>query len=197
MGKKDPRVDAYIEKAAPFARPVLERLRAAIHSGCPDVTETIKWSVPAFDYKGPLAGMAAFKAHCRFILWKSALVFEGEAVAAKRLHKITAAGELPSHAVLVRLVRKATALNDQGTKAPRAAAAGAARKSPPRMPPALAAALKKNSRALAAYEAFSPSHKREYVEWIAGARQEATRQRRLATAIEWIAAGKSRNWKYQ
>ena len=64
MPKTDPRVNAYIAKAQPFAKPILIRFRKAVHAGCPDVTETMKWSFPHFDYKGVLCSTAAFKAHC-------------------------------------------------------------------------------------------------------------------------------------
>lgn len=127
MATRDPRIDAYIEKAAPFAKPILTHLRSVVHEACPDVQETTKWSSPHFDYRGMMCGMAAFKEHCAF---------------------------------------------------------------------GFTAALKKNGKALATYEGFTPSHQREYLEWITEAKGEDTRERRLATAIEWMAEGKPRNWKY-
>jgi hypothetical protein len=193
---RDPRVDAYIAKARPFARPILRRIRSAIHAGCPDVTETIKWSVPAFDYKGPFAGMAAFKAHCVFGFWKGALMKtapkgrEGEAMG--QFGRFESTDDLPSEAALVRMVKEATALADAGARAPRTKT----EKPPLKAPASMLAAIRKNRKAHAAYEAFSPSHKREYIEWITGAKTDETRARRLATAVEWIAEGKSRNWKY-
>jgi hypothetical protein len=198
MATKDPRVDAYIAKAKPFAQPILKRIRQAVHAGCPDVVETIKWSVPAFEYKGPMCGMAAFKAHCLMGFWKGALV--------KSMPKdrVTQSGggwgrfesldDLPDMKLLVRMVKEAAALNDAGIKVPRAAkAAKAALKAPAYM----LAAIKKNKKAQAAYAAFSPSHQREYIEWITGAKSDETRDRRLATAVEWMAEGKGRNWKYE
>jgi uncharacterized protein YdeI (YjbR/CyaY-like superfamily) len=193
---RDPRVDAYIAKARPFAQPILRRIRSAIHAGCPDVTETIKWSVPAFDYKGPFAGMAAFKAHCVFGFWKGALMKtapkgrEGEAMG--QFGRFESTGDLPSESALVRMVKEATALADAGARVPRTKT----EKPPLKAPASMLAAIRKNRKAHAAYEAFSPSHKREYIEWIADAKTEETRARRLATAVEWIAEGKSRNWKY-
>jgi hypothetical protein len=193
---RDPRVDAYIAKARPFAQPILRRIRSAIHAGCPDVTETIKWSVPAFDYKGPFAGMAAFKAHCVFGFWKGALMKtapkgrEGEAMG--QFGRFESTDDLPSEAALVRMVKEATALADAGARAPRTKT----EKPPLKAPASMLAAIRKNRKAHAAYEAFSPSHKREYIEWITGAKTDETRARRLATAVEWIAEGKSRNWKY-
>jgi hypothetical protein len=194
--RTDPRIDAYIAKAAPFARPILRRIRAAVHAGCPDVTETIKWSMPAFDYKGPLAGMAAFKAHCVFGFWKGALMKttpkDKAADAMGQFGRFESIDDLPTEAAIVRMVKEATALNEAGVKVPRVRKP----KPPLKGPPYMLAAIKKNTKALRTYEGFSPSHKREYIEWISEAKSDETRTRRLATAIEWMAEGKSRNWKY-
>lgn len=197
MGTKDPRVDTYIEKAQPFARPILRQIRSAVHAGCPDVEETLKWSAPFFDYRGALCGMAAFKQHCALIFWKAQLLdLPGSRAdsAMGQFGSIRSVEDLPPKEKLVDLVRRAAQLNDDGVKAPRT------RKAPKaaiEMPAVFAAALKKNKKALAIFEKFSPSHKREYLEWITEAKQDATRERRVATAIGWIAKGKSRNWKYQ
>lgn len=205
MPTKDPRVDAYIASAAPFARPILKRLRALVHEGCPEVVETIKWKMPAFEHEGPLCGMAAFKAHCVFGFWKAALLFGGaSAKGMARLDwgapgrdplpaRITSIDDLPSRTVMLRLVREAVKLNEAGVKVPKRAIPRAA----PVVPADLAAALKKSRKAAAHFEAFSPSCRREYVEWITEAKRDETRQRRIATAIEWLAEGKQRNWKYQ
>ena len=198
MARTDPRVDAYIAKAAPFAKPILKHLRAAVHAGCPDVQETMKWSFPHFDYKGMFCGMAAFKQHATFGFWKAKLLADQlPAVDEKAMGQfgcIRSLDDLPSRARLVRLVKAAAALNDAGVTIER-------RKAPPRAPvkaPAfLMAALKKNPRALATFKAFSPSHKREYITWVTEAKREETRQRRLTKAIEWMAQGKSQNWKYE
>jgi uncharacterized protein YdeI (YjbR/CyaY-like superfamily) len=199
VGRRDARFDTALGKAAPFARPILTRLRAAVHAGCPGVVETMKWSHPSFEHHGLLCGMAAFKAHCSFGFWKHALLVEraGSTGAAQleRLGRLTDVSELPSQAVLVRLVKLAAQLNEQGVeqaKAPRGAP-----KPPARVPADLARALGARPRARAAFEAFSPSHQCEYIEWLTEAKQPATRERRLATALEWIAEGKPRNWKYQ
>jgi uncharacterized protein YdeI (YjbR/CyaY-like superfamily) len=213
MVTKDPRIDAYIEnKAADFAKPILKKLRALVHKGCPDVQETVKWGMPSFVYpadNGILCGFAAFKQHCVFGFWKSALLFESSASKsngkAEKLNwgapgrdpvpaRITSVGELPSDATMLALIRKAMKLNDDGVKVPRISKK---RKPPAKVPKDFAAALKKAKSAHAKFEAFSPSHKREYVEWIVEAKTDETRQRRMATAVEWIAQGKSRNWKYQ
>lgn len=192
----DPRVDAYIAKAQPFAQPILKRIRAAVHAGCPEVGETIKWSVPAFDYKGPLAGMAAFKAHCVFGFWKGALMKttrkDKAAEAMGQFGRFESIDDLPSEAAIARMVKEAVALNDAGVKVPRTRKP----KPAPKAPSYMLAAIKKHKKAQQHYEGFSPSCKREYIEWITEARTEETRIRRLQTAVQWIAEGKSRNWKY-
>ncbi|MEZ5316198.1 MAG: YdeI/OmpD-associated family protein [Vicinamibacterales bacterium] len=199
MPRRDPRVDTYISQAAPFARPVLRRLRKVVHAGCPGVQETIKWGMPHFDYKGPLCGMAAFRQHATFGFWKASLL-RGHglpAPARKAMGQfgcLTSTKDLPSEAHLVALVRAAAALNDAGVKVARKAPV---KKAPVRVPAALAAAFARHPKARRAFEAFSPSHRREYVEWITEARREETRDRRVATAIAWLAEGKSRNWKYE
>jgi uncharacterized protein YdeI (YjbR/CyaY-like superfamily) len=194
MAKKDPRIDAYIAKAPEFARPILKHLRAIVREGCPDVEETMKWSMPHFDYKGPLAGMAAFQAHCAFRFWKGSLVVPGSREAMGQFGRITKVEDLPKDRVLLGYVKKAVKLNEEGIKVKRVP------KNPKPeipMPADLAAALKKNAKARATFESFPPSHKREYLEWITGAKAEATRQRRLGTAIEYMSSGRSLNWKYQ
>ena len=196
MGKKDPRIDVYIAKAEPFARPILTFIRKAVHAGCPDVDETLKWRHPAFMHKGILCGMAAFKQHVTFGFWKASAmngIGERSADAAGQFGRITSVDDLPDQKTLVGLVEQAAALHDQGVKAPRMKGAP---KKPLKEPDYFTAALKKNRKALATYESFSPSHKREYLEWILEAKTEPTRKRRLDTAIAWMAEGKARNWKY-
>jgi hypothetical protein len=193
MATRDPRIDAYIARAAPFARPVLKRLRALVHRGCPDVVETIKWGSPHFEHEGMLCGMAAFQAHCAFGFWNRALTIPGKTGAMGQFGCITAVSDLPPDAVLVGYVRKAARLNESGTKI------GPIRKAkkPLPVPKALVAALKKSAGATAKFQAFSPSQKREYSEWILEAKTDATRARRLATAVAWIGEGKTRMWKYR
>ncbi|HUG04480.1 MAG TPA: YdeI/OmpD-associated family protein [Steroidobacteraceae bacterium] len=195
---KNPAVDAYIEKSADFARPILKRLRALMHKTCPKVEETMKWGVPHFEYKGVIAGMAAFKQHAAFGFWKQRLMKDpsgsftkGESGMGGR--KIRSVHELPSDTLLLAYIREAVALNEQGAKVPRPTR----RKPPVKAPPYLTAALKKNAKARKTFENFSPSQQREYAEWLTDAKQEATRERRLATAIDWLSQGKTRNWKYQ
>jgi uncharacterized protein YdeI (YjbR/CyaY-like superfamily) len=195
MPKKDPRVDAYIAGAQPFARPILKRFRKAVHAGCPGVTETMKWSVPHFDYKGVLGGMAAFKEHCRVGFWKHALLTSAPArLTGDPMTRVDSLDDMPDEATLVKMAKEAAALNEAGVKVTRAKKAA---KPALETPADLVAALEKNKKARAAFDGFSPSHRREYVEWIVDAKSAETRQRRLATALEWMAEGKSRNWKYQ
>lgn len=195
---RDPRVDAYIAKAPDFAKPILTRLRDAVHAGCPDVVETIKWSVPSFEYKGPFCGMASFKKHAMFGFWKHKLMQDvlprGEHRAFGKFGRLETIEDVPSKSELVRIVKIAKKLNDDGVKVPRAPKAA---KPPVKTPADLMAALKKSPRALGAFQAFPPSHKREYVEWITQAKAAETRARRVTQAVEWMAEGKSRNWKYQ
>ena len=196
MAKLDPRVDAYIKKAKPFAQPILTHLRQVVHQGCPEVEEGVKWGVPHFDYKGPLCGMAAFKEHLRFGFWKGALLkgklpdYAGK-MAGSFAH-ITSLDDLPSRTALVRMVTQAAKLNDDGVKVTRVAKPKAALKNPPD----LMAALKKNKKALDTFTNFAPGRRREYVEWILDAKQDATRTKRIADAVAWMAEGKIRNWKY-
>jgi uncharacterized protein YdeI (YjbR/CyaY-like superfamily) len=197
MGKKDPRVDAYVDRAAPFARPVLSHLRTVVHRACPGVEETMKWGFPHFQYKGMLCSMAAFKAHCAFGFWQGKRVLGDEARggAMGQLGRITSVSDLPSRTALATLVRRAAALNDQGVTAPRTRRA--APRPAIRVPPDLAAALGRDRRAAATFQGLSPSRRRDYLEWITGAKREETRRRRVATAVAWLAEGKSRNWKYE
>ncbi len=164
-----------------------------MHAACPDCVETMKWSTPAFDYKGAMCGMAAFKAHCMFGFWKAPLVLGGSNPH-RRFRNLRSVADLPSKKEMAALIHKAMALNDDGVVVARAARE---KKVPARVPPDLAGALAKNKKARTAFTAFSPSHKREYVEWITEAKREETRSKRVQTAVKWISEGKSRNWKYQ
>ena len=198
--KTNPAVDAYISKAAPFARPILEKIRALFHRACPEIEETMKWSFPHFEYRGIVGSMAAFKHNATFGFWKASLMKDPHGILetagdnAMCRVGVRDVSELPADAVLLEYIREAVALNEQGVKVVKPKKE---KKPEVEVPDYFLAALRKNKKALAAFEAFSPSHRREYVEWIADAKQEATRQKRLAQAIEWLAEGKSRNWKYE
>lgn len=193
MGKKDARVDAYIARSAPFARPILKRLRKLVHQGCPPVVEEIKWGMPHFNHKGMFCGMAAFKEHCTFGFWNRALEIDASREAMGQFGCIGTVSDLPSDRRILALVREARRLADEGIKL------GPIRKAkaPLPVPAVLTTALKKAAGAAANFKAFSPSQRREYSEWILEARSDATRDKRLAIAAGWIAEGKTRNWKYE
>ena len=193
----DPRIDAYIAAQADFARPILERVRALVHEACPDVEETMKWSMPTFVYGGGiLCGMAAFKQHASFGYWKHALVV-GEGAPRDGMGsygKMTSVKDLPPKKTLLAHIKRAMQLNVDKVKAPDTRKA--APKPPPQAPADLVAALKKNAKARKTFEAFPPGQQREYIAWIEEAKREETRAKRLAQAVEWMAEGKVRNWKY-
>ncbi|HRQ65395.1 MAG TPA: YdeI/OmpD-associated family protein [Xanthomonadaceae bacterium] len=196
MTSLDPRIDAYIERAAEFARPILAELRERVHKACPDCEEAMKWSMPTFMYRGRiLCHMAAFKQHCAFGFWRevSGLDAGTKNEAMGQFGRIGRVGDLPGKRDFAALVKQAMAQMD--APAPRKKAAP--RKPPPQVPPALAAALKKHAKARAFFDSLAPGQQREYCEWIAEAKQEATRERRLAQAIEWLGEGKTRHWKYK
>jgi uncharacterized protein YdeI (YjbR/CyaY-like superfamily) len=198
MGKKDPRIDAYIAKSADFAKPILRHIRELIHKGCPEVEETMKWSFPNFMHHGILCGMAAFKAHCSFGFWKGQLIVgkaagnDGEGMG--QFGKLRTLYDLPADRVVLRYIKEAARLNEEGIKRPIKPRPKARKELV--VPDFFTAALKKNNRALATFEGFSYSHKKGYLEWITEAKGEDTRQRRVTTAIEWMTEGKPRNWKY-
>lgn len=200
--RTDSRVDAYIEGAADFARPILRHIRKLVREGCPEAEETVKWRSPSFVYEGKLlCGMAAFKEHCTFGFWHKGMeaelakdgALEGGAMGS--FGRITSLKDLPSDRKMLEYVRKAAKLNASGAPArPRPAG-----KKPAAVvvPPDLARALKRNEAAAKTFEGFSPSCRREYVEWIGEAKRDETRAKRLATTIEWLSEGKKRNWKYE
>lgn len=203
MNTTDKRIDAYIAKAEPFAQPVLHHMRSLVHKACPEVTETIKWGMPSFDYKGPYFSFAAFKKHCVFGFWKAKLLKDPKGYLGERkidggeamghFGRVTSLNDLPPDKVILDFLEQAKKLNDEGVKLP------PKKKAPVKAlkaPVYFMEALKKNKKALATFDAFSPSHKREYIEWITEAKSEATREKRLEQAIEWMAEGKPRNWKY-
>ena len=203
MGK-DKRIDAYIAKARPFAKPILKKLRELIHKGNPEVKETIKWGMPFFDYKGPFCNFASFNEHATFGFWKYRLIKDpkgylqdesnkgGEAMG--NLGRIASLKDLPPDKTFIDFVKQAKRLNDEGIKLP-------AKSKKPRaklvIPDYLIKSIKKNKKAFDTFNNFSYSHKKEYVEWITEAKTEATRDKRIETAIEWMSEGKSRNWKYR
>ena len=191
-----PQVDAYIAKAAPFARPIFERLRRLFHEACPAIEEKIKWGCPSFEYEGMVGGFAGFKQHAAFGFWRQDVLPDPAGLFKSRGAfggKLTDVSQLPSDEVVRQYISRAVKLNEKG-----APARFKSKPKPPlKVPTYFMAAVRKNRKALAAYEAFPPSHKREYVEWVVEAKQDETRKKRLETAIAWMAEGKSRNWKYE
>lgn len=198
--QRDPRIDAYIARAAEFARPILQHLRTLVHTACPEAVETVKWRAPFFEYRGkPLCATLAFKAHCAFVFWhrgmKDVLGRDGAKAdeAMGNLGRITRLADLPADKAMIRYVREAMKLTESGTpsRPPKT------KKAEPKVPTDLAAALKTNKVATITFKNFSPSHRREYIEWIEEAKRPETRAKRLATTLEWLTAGKGRNWQYE
>jgi uncharacterized protein YdeI (YjbR/CyaY-like superfamily) len=202
MATTDPRIDAYIQRAAPYAQPILKRIRAAFRTGCPQLEETIKWGNPVFMHHGILGGMAAFKQHVSFSFWRGTQVGDPKGILTKigdtlmSQAKIGSIAECPTQAVLVAYVKRAVKANEAAAKAGRIVRKQPAR-AVPKTPADLAAAFQKHKAAKATFDAFAPSHKREYLEWILEAKKPETRARRIVQAIAMMAAGKSRNWKYE
>jgi uncharacterized protein YdeI (YjbR/CyaY-like superfamily) len=203
----NPKVDAYIDRAKPFAMPILLHFRALIHKACPDVEETIKWSMPFFEYRGKILGnMAAFKEHCSFNLWGQEInaVLTGDNVVKTegmgKFGRIATVKDLPPDKQMLSWLRQAAAFIESGNYTSPIAARKTAAKPPKEAieaPSEFTTALKKNKQAATTFAAFSPSCQREYLEWIAEAKRPETRNKRITTAIEWIAEGKQRHWKYQ
>jgi uncharacterized protein YdeI (YjbR/CyaY-like superfamily) len=200
MRKRDEKIDVYIAESADFAQPILTHLREIVHRACPEVEETMKWSFPHFDYKGMMCSMAAFKNHCAFGFWKASLMKDPHKLltqsreAMGQFGQITNLEDLPPDDVLIAYIKEAVRLNEEGVKL--RSKPKATEKKSLDIPEFFTAALKENKAASETFEKFSYSHKKEYVEWIVEAKSEETRNKRLATAIEWITEGKPRNWKY-
>jgi uncharacterized protein YdeI (YjbR/CyaY-like superfamily) len=195
--KTDPRIDAYIERQADFARPILAHLRDIVREACPDCEETLKWSMPSFVYKKKiLAGFAAFKAHATFGFWSGSQLLEKDpkqASAMGQFGRLTSLDDLPPRDTLLKLTRKAMQLIDEGVKPVR----DKTEKAPFAVPQDLKAALAANAAAKTAFDGFPPSAQRDYVEWVTEAKRDETRTKRLNQAIEWLAEGKRRHWKYE
>lgn len=199
----DPRVDAYIEKAAPFAQPILTHLRKLMHQACPHATESIKWGMPFFVQQGIIiASMASFKQHCAFGFWglemKKVLAKDGlkASYGMGSLGRITASDALPTDRVLLTYMSQAASFVESGQRTKSIDRSKKSPKKSVRVPPELTAALKKNKMATKVFDEFSPSCRREYAEWIAESKRPETKAKRVKQAVEWIAQGKQRNWKY-
>lgn len=204
MGKRIKEIDEYIKRAQPFAQPILERIRELVHKGCPEVEEKIKWGMPSFDYKGPFCSMASFKQHAVFGFWKGKLLNDPNNYLQERsaqggdamgnLGRITSLKDIPPGKVMLDFIKQAKKLNDDGIKA--ATRPKAVTPKELIIPDYFTQAVNKNKKAKNTFNAFSYSNKKDYVEWIVDAKTEATRNKRLKDAIEWMAEGKVRNWKY-
>ena len=195
MGSKDKRVDAFIEGANPFAKPILRRLRTWVHRHAPGVEETLKWGMPHFQYRGKMfCGMSAFKEHCGFGFWHPMMRRDDTSLEGMgSFGKIRTVDDLPTEAEFAKMAREAMRLTDEGVKAP---PKPKAEQKELVVPKALADALKRSKAAAKTFDEFSYSHRREYIEWIAEAKTDETRERRVKTTIEQLAEGKPRHWKY-
>lgn len=198
MPNIDRRVDDYINKSKEFAKPILNHLRMLVHKACPEITETIKWGMPYFDYKGLVCAMASFKEHCSFGFWKGPLLKDRYNVLSTdegmgHFGKIKNLDDLPSDKIILSYLIEAVKLNEEGVSVPRKKLS---EKKELEIPGYFLEALKNNDKAIKTFENFSYANKKEYVEWVTEAKTESTREKRLKTAVEWMAEGKIRNWKY-
>jgi uncharacterized protein YdeI (YjbR/CyaY-like superfamily) len=194
---REPRVDAYIARAAPFARPILEKVRERVHAAAPEAEEAIKWGAPGFTVDGKiLLMMAAFKAHAALNFWRGQELGDGspKAGAMGQFGRLTSLADLPPDKELDQLIREAAAL---AKTAPAPRKVKHEPKPPAELHPEFAAALNANPKAKQVLDGFSPSARRDYLDWIAEAKQDATRAKRIATAVEWLGEGKKRHWKYE
>lgn len=203
MGKKDPRIDAYVKKSAEFAQPILKHFRDVVHGVCPEVEETMKWSFPHFDYRGSMmCSIASFKRHCAITFWKASLMQDGKKLTDKakteeamgHLGRITSVKDLPEDSVLISYIKEGMKLNEAGVKL-----TGTSKSAAPKtlqVPGYFLKALKANKEALRYFKKFSHSQQKEYVDWITEAKTDVTRNKRVETSVEWLSEGKIRNWKY-
>jgi len=203
MGKKDKRIDLYIAKAQPFAKPVLKHIRHLVHKACPDTEEIMKWSFPHFDYNGSMmCSMAAFKHHMAFGFWKASIMKDPDKIleiknreAMGHLGRIKSLKDLPPDRIMLKYIKEAVRLNDEGINLkPKPVTK---EKNMLVIPDHFTNELKKNTKAMKTFEEFRYSHKKEYIQWITEAKTEETRAIRMKTAVEWLSEGKSRNWKYE
>jgi uncharacterized protein YdeI (YjbR/CyaY-like superfamily) len=203
MAKKEKAIDAYIAKSADFAKPILNHIRELVHKTCPEAEEKIKWSFPHFDYKNEMmCSMASFKEHCAFGFWKAALMKDPLLIENARsetsmghLGRLTSLKDLPSDKKMIAWIKEAMKLNELGIKLP--SKPKTTEKAALEVPDFVMKALGKSKKAQKIFNDFSYSHKKEYLEWITEAKTEETKTKRLATALEWIADGKRRHWKYE
>ncbi|MGA7161783.1 MAG: YdeI/OmpD-associated family protein [Bacteroidota bacterium] len=201
MGKRDNRIDKYIANSANFAQPILNHLRHLVHEGCPEAIETIKWGFPHFEYKGLLCSMASFKHHCAFGFWNASLMSDSRKLLSRmgntamgNFGKLKTLNDLPPDNTILEYIKEAATLNDEGSKV--LSRSRLSVKKPMRVPGYFKKAIAKKKKALETFESFSYSNRKEYVDWVGEAKTEETRDKRMATSIEWLSEGKTRNWKY-
>ncbi len=200
--KKDRRIDDYISKSEEFAKPILRYIRDIVHKACPEVTETMKWGMPHFDYKGMMCGIASFKQHCTFGFWKASLMkdkykvfVKGENSGMGNFGKVKDIQDLPSAKIIIEYIKEAMKLNDDNVAVPKELKENVRKELV--IPEYFLKVLKKNEVALKTFKDFSYPHKKEYLEWITEAKKEETREKRIYAAIKWLSEGKGRNWKYE
>ena len=199
METYDIRQDDYIAKAADFAQPILIHLRQLIHDATPQIQETMKWSMPFFDYKGPVCQIAAFKQHCSFGFWKGSLLSDPHHLLEKNdamghFGRITSLTDLPSDEILMQYIQEAVELNEKGVKLSKVKNTV---KASLVVPGYFSELLREHPQAETQFNNYSYSHKKEYLEWITEAKTEGTRQKRMLTAVQWLSEGKPRHWKHQ
>ncbi|MCA6066935.1 YdeI/OmpD-associated family protein [Chryseobacterium sp. RG1] len=200
MENYNAKVDEYIEKSQDFAQPILKHIREIVHEICPDTEETIKWKFPTFMYKGKiLCSMVSFKQYCSLGFWlhdemKTLKNIETDVEKTNMfsLGKITKIGDLPSKPLLKEMILEAMELTDKGVTLKKASPS----KTETEVPDYFQNALQQNKKASEIFIKGSPSFRKEYINWLTEAKTEATRNKRMEQAIEWISEGKARNWKY-
>jgi uncharacterized protein YdeI (YjbR/CyaY-like superfamily) len=202
MTQFDLKVDEYFAKAEDFAKPVLQHWRQLIHDTCPDVVEAIKWGFPHFDYKGDfMFVIASYKNHCSFSFIKAELMSDVSLKESKVLKpvqrflgKVTSLADLPPDDEFIKLLKEAMVLNEKGIKV---VAPKSDKTKVFETPAYFLEKLATNAKAKEIFESKSDSFRKDYIIWITDAKTDATRQKRMDEALEWIAEGKGRFWKYE
>jgi hypothetical protein len=191
------RINLYIAELPDWQRKHLVRVRQLIHSTEERIEEAWRGNAPHFDHQGSLIGMHAFKSCVSIWFHKGASLKDGhglfkltekDAEREVRKYKIHE-GESINEKAFLDLLKQALKVN--------AAQAGGAETKPTSralvVPSDMEQVLRKDEQAWAQWEGLAASHKREYVEWITDAKQDETRKRRLAKALEMIRDGQAKN----
>jgi hypothetical protein len=199
-------VTAYAAAMPAYAQPIFAHLRALIHTTCPDTDEAIKWSIPHFERDGDyLCIFAASPGHASFTFYKQQLMSDPRLrdnlnlPAIKRfMGRLTSLSDLPDDATLAAMLQEAADLNARGVRLPdRAPKTPPVIDMPSAVATAVATALAANPAAQAVWDAKSAAWRKDYLVWITAAKTDPTRDARIAEALDWIADGKARFWKYQ